>query len=396
MPKKQSVCLSRLVKYNSRYQFQLIDRTIYTFKVHISSAITFAIEGFYPQDSQGFTVTSFQDLYQALPLITLVISMVASSFGMTKFFLQGPLPILPKNSPVNGLISLPFVCMLLMNTMFGVRVLCIENAFFTQYRYERYYSDGSDTFYQTIDPIISPEYRILAYLAPSMVSFTINIIKLVWTGKDFIKYVRQYPQILVACCFTPFMFEGCDVNKKYKLRIWKTGTVMNGLFMGCLPQTVLLAMNFYRGITEWDFLGGVLRGDHIYENNDALIKSPYGNSLFAIISGIIFLFLILFTFFTDKIFKNHGIFCKCCSVICLPCPQNCFNLSNEFSSTLTLNEASCAENDMEEPELDQCYPIESEKESECSGTEIGVYSNGSITWITEPPLSDEAIALQEV
>ena len=364
--------------------------------MHISSAITFAIEGFYPQNSLSFTVASFQDFYQALPLITLVISMVASSFGMTKFFLQGPLPILPKNSPVNGLISLPFVCMLLINTMFGVRVLCIENAFFTQYRYERYYRDGSDTFYQTIDPIISPEYRILAYLAPSMVSFTINIIKLVCTGKDFIKYVRQYPQILVACCFTPFMFEGCDVNNRYSIRIWKRGTVINGFFLGCLPQIILLAMNFYRGITEWDFLGTVLYGEHIYENNDALIKSPYGNSLFAIVSGIMFLFLILVTFFTDKIFKNHGMFCKCCSIICLPCPQNCFNLSNDFTSTITLNETSCNENDIEEAELDHLNPIESKKDAQCCGTEIGIYSNGSMTWIIEPPLSDEVISLKEV
>ena len=205
--------------------------------MHISSAITFAIEGFYPQNSLSFTVASFQDFYQALPLITLLISMIASSFGMTKFFLQGPLPILPKNSPVNGLISLPFVCMLLINTMFGVRVLCIENAFFTQYRYDRYHADERRSFYETIDPIISPEYRILAYLAPSMVSFTINIIKLVCTGTEFIKYVRHYPQILVACCFSPFMFEGCEVNNKYKLRIWKCGTVMNALFIGCLlPQ----------------------------------------------------------------------------------------------------------------------------------------------------------------
>merc|ERR1712079_333012 len=107
---------------------------------------------------------------------------IASSFGMTKFFLQGPIPILPKNSPVNGLVSLPFVCMLLINTMFGVRVLCIENAFFTQYRYERFYTDGRNAFHETIDPIIPPEYRILAYLAPSLVSFTINIIKLISSG----------------------------------------------------------------------------------------------------------------------------------------------------------------------------------------------------------------------
>ena len=155
-------------------------------------------------------------------------------------------------------------------------------------------------------------------------------------------------------------------------------------------------MNFYRGITEWDFLGSVLWGDAIYENNDALIKSPYGNSLFAIISGIMFLSLILVTFFTDKIFKNHGMFCKCCSIICLPCPQNCFNLSNDFTSTITLNETSCIENDIVESELDHLNPIESNKDTECCGTEIGIYSNGSMTWIIEPPLSDERISLKEV
>ena len=104
-------------------------------KVHFSSAITFAVEGFYPQVSTGFTVTNFQNFDQALPFISLGISMVASSIGMTKFFLQGPLPILPRDSPVNGLISLPFICMLLINSMFWVRVLCIEHSFFSAYIY---------------------------------------------------------------------------------------------------------------------------------------------------------------------------------------------------------------------------------------------------------------------
>ena len=141
------------------------------FKVHISYAITFLVEGFYPQNSAGYTITSFTNFNQALPLITLTISVVASSIGMAKFFLTGPIPLLPKDSPINGLISLPFVLMLLINSMFGVRVICIENAFFSSYRYQ-HYTKGYDIG-RKIDPIISPEYRLLVYLTPSVISFTI-------------------------------------------------------------------------------------------------------------------------------------------------------------------------------------------------------------------------------
>ena len=95
-------------------------------KVHISFAITMAVEGFYPKNSAGYTIASFSSFNQALPLVTLVISMIASSIGMTKFFLQGPLPILPKDSPVNGLISVPFIFTLLINSMYGIRLICIE------------------------------------------------------------------------------------------------------------------------------------------------------------------------------------------------------------------------------------------------------------------------------
>ena len=51
---------------------------------------------------------------------------------------------------------------------------------------------------------------------------------------------------------------------------------------------------------------------------------------------------------------------------------------------------------MEESELDHLNPIEGKKDTECCGTEIGIYSNGSMTWIIEPPLSDEVISLKEV
>ena len=205
------------------------------FKVHVAFAITNAIEGFYPKNSAGHTIPSFNDINQALPLISLIISLCASSFGMTKFFLQDLISILPNNSLANGLISLPFICMLLINCMFGVRVISIENAFFSSYRYERHYiHDSRPIYFKTIEPIIDPEYRILVYLTPCVISLAINAIRLFITGTIFNPFLRKYPQIVIACCFTPFMFEGCRDKSIHSVRIWKLGTILNAFFIGWL------------------------------------------------------------------------------------------------------------------------------------------------------------------
>ena len=260
--------------------------------MHISFAITIAVEGFYPKNSAGYTISNFSSINQALPFITLVISMVSSSFGMTKFFLQGPIPILPRDSLVNGLISLPFICTLLINSMFAVRMICIENAFFTTYRYQRYYKYKSGIEETTIDPIIPPEYRLAAYLVPSLISFIINFIRLLTTGHKLNHIIKKYPQILLACCFTPFAFEG---DKENSIKIWRGGSICNAFYIGCLPQILSLLMDYHRGVVNWDFIGLALKPEYITENNDALFKNRYGNSIFAIASGVFFLFLIILT-----------------------------------------------------------------------------------------------------
>ena len=283
---------------------------------------------------------------------------------MTTFFLKGPLPILPNGGPMKGVISLPFVCTLMLNTMFIVRVLCIENAFLTSYRYQSY--PTTDSFQYTernINPIIPSEYRLLAYFTPVFISFTINLIKLVCTGTNLLKCIRKYPQIILASCFTPFMFEGCNENS---IRMWKFGTVLNALVLGCLPQIMLLYMEFYRGTVNWDFVGSDLIKENIYENNGALFKHWYGNCLFASISGIWFLFLIIFTFSANKIVPTHKMCCKRHSKSCSICPQN-FIL---FSQILCLSSTSEINSIPTKDEEDSIYYI-------CK------YSNGSETVIPE-------------
>lgn len=271
------------------------------------------MEGFYPKSSVEFTSYKFESYRHALPLIKLIISMAASSLGMSKSFQSGVAPILSKDSKLDGILCFPFLCVLLLNTMFGCRVLCIENAFFTSYRYQDLFDQDRNTLYdvnheQIIEPIVPTEYRLLIYLAPSMVSFLINAITLLSSCKDLGQHVRTYPQILIACCFTPFMYEGCTENS---IKIWKLGTLCNAIFLGCFPQIVLLGMNYCRGIDNWNFLGYNLDTEGVYEGNDALFKYNHGNSIFAIISCTFYLLLIIITFFTDKVIQNHATFFKC-------------------------------------------------------------------------------------
>ena len=364
------------------------------FKVHISFAITIAVEGFYPKNSAGYTITHFTSFGQALPLITLVISMVASSFGMTKFFLQGPIPILPKESPVNGLISLPFICTLIINSMFAVRMICIENSLFSSYRHQRYYDkDSRDPTQITIDPILPPEYRVLAYLAPCFISFAINATRLFKTGNNLRSIIMKYPQILLSPCFTPFAFEGCKENS---FKIWRVGTICNAFFIGCLPQVVALIMEFHRGIVNWDFLGLTLSPEFIYENNDALFKSRYGNSIFAITTGGVFFFLIMLTFFTDKIFKKGGIYCKCFSILCFPCPNNCLDLDSEMPHSQPVQTNPIIPNNDDESDMEQIDPNEEAKEDKKPYIQIYIYPKRKKKSLRGNSLLEQGIELNEV
>ena len=274
-------------------------------KVLVSFAITSAVEGFYPKNFAGITSYKFESFSHALPLISLIASMASSSFGMTKFFVSGLIPIFPTERKFDGILSFPFVCVLLLNIMFGCRLVCIESAFFSHYRLQNNVAGRRNPYPDfgiSINPIIPAKYRIAVYLIPSLVSCVINSLRFFCTGKDIKHIVRKYPQIMISCFFTPFMFEGCKENN---IRIWKYGSFFNALFIGCFPQIVLVAMDFYRGIVNWDFIGNVLSYEQIHENNNALIKYNYGNSIFAIVSGSFYLLLVLFTFFTNKVIIDH-------------------------------------------------------------------------------------------
>ena len=289
-----------------------------------SLCIIFTISGFYPTKTWG-NPSTFTELSQALPILTFLLSLFSSAFGMTKFFLSGPVPILPKTYPLNGLLSLPFIGLLFLNLMFGVRIIFIEQAFFATY-FQQEQSNTSQTWTNTksIDPVIPIEYRLLAYLCPCFISFFVNAARLVWTTRGIGAYLLKYPQFLIAPCFTPFMFEGKHTNDRYELRVWKQGTLMNAIYLGCTPQWVFVAMNYYRQIPFFFFDYGNDDAWWLDESVFGLHNLHLGGIQYAILSSTLFSLLIFRMFCTDVIFKNQSKFCKPIHMICCPCPQNCF------------------------------------------------------------------------
>ena len=250
---------------------------------------------------------------------------------MTKFFLCGPISFLPKNAPLNGLLSLPFFCLCILNTMFGFRTFCIESAFFTSYRKQSFNETTSTWQNELIKPIISPQFRLLAYLVPCMLSLSVNCLRLFCTTVGLRNYLLTYPQFVFGSCFTPFMFEGQALPNSengYTVRIWKLGTFVNAIYIGCLPQCVLLLTEYYKGVRSWDFVGNTLNSQGIWEKNDALIKSPYGNTIFAVTSCLFFFLLIVTFFRIQPLFKNYGAHCRFLYCICCPCFDTCIHYSD--------------------------------------------------------------------
>ena len=286
---------------------------------------------------------------------------------MTKFFLSGPVSFLPKESLLNGILSLPFICLCLLNTMFCCRTLCIESAFFTTYVHQVQNVTTYLWSTQTIKPFISPEFRLLAYLFPCIISFLINGVRLFSTTKGLRKHFIKYPQFIIASCFTPFMFEGQKVTNsgnEYNIRVWRLGTLINAIYIGCIPQCVLLFSEYYRSVSSWKFIDKSYHFKNLsigYESNDALIKTPHGNTTFAVASCIFFFLLILVFFCTKTLFENQGIYCKFLNILCCPCPGPCVHYSDPSHNPSSLNRYNTAS-----PEINIATPNDHARSDEDS------------------------------
>ena len=109
--------------------------------------------------------------------------------------------------------------------------------------------------------------------------------------KDF-KYFKQFSQFILCPMFCPLMFEGNPDQSddiQPPLRLWKVGSILNSVFMGCVPQAALIILDYYKGVPSWDF--NAQAAGLPAQDNNALIKYPYGNTIFAIATFSFYLFL---------------------------------------------------------------------------------------------------------
>ena len=289
-----------------------------------------------------------------LSVCTLFLSLFSASFGITKFFVKGPLPILPQDAPLGGLLSVKFFLLMFLNTMFVVRAFCLEGAFFSSYRYDR-----TDYGIKNIDPLIPEEYRLIIYLLPGVCSFLINLIKLAISikPKDF-TYFKVYPQFLLSPMFCPLMFENNpdqSGENQPPLRLWKLGSILNSVFMGCIPQALLIILDVYKGVPSWDF-NAVNRSGVSIQDNNALLRYPYGNIIFSIATLFFYLFLMTIFFGWEKIFKEDGLLCAFCKSMPKPCPSPCCNPQSKDSDPSTSNE---------EENRDQAFELVFREPSSC-------------------------------
>ena len=329
--------------------------------------IIFATEGFYPKDFKGDSKTEMP-----LSVYTLFLSLFSASFGITKFFVKGPLPILPQDAPLAGVLSVKFCFLFFLNTMFVVRTFCLEASFFSSYR--SYDSDSYDAGAEDIHPLIPEEYRLIIYLLPAFCSFLINLIRLAFSIKptDF-QYFKQYPQFLLCPMFCPLMFEGNPDqrdNDQPPVRVWKVGSILNSIFLGCIPQISLTCLDHFKGVPSWPFkkdlyadiieidedyvndyifndygdydtIDGYVEGQmahNEFQDNNALLKYPFGNTIFSIATFSFYLFLMTIFFAWDKIFKDDGCLSKLCKpIFCSPFPNPCHKPKPEESDPAIVN-----------------------------------------------------------
>ena len=129
-------------------------------QVQLSLCIIYSTGSFFPQTfyGGGLQVTEYKLTFSSA---TFLLSLGASSFGMAKFYLKGPIPLLPQNAPLGGLLSLKFILTLIIHLLFGARTICLEHALLSSYR---------SALYDSKEPLIPEEYRLMVYFLPCLIS----------------------------------------------------------------------------------------------------------------------------------------------------------------------------------------------------------------------------------
>ena len=189
-----------------------------------------ALDGFFPKDIYGIAASVFTDFTQALPILTFLLSVGASAFGTSKFFLVGPLRLIQPEAPLSGFLSLSFITTLFVNISFVFRIYAIEHIFFSSF--QNYTLESSlekrGTITSSIEALLSHELRLPLYFLPVLPSLIFNIFSLrrSLNFKALIKLFFIFPQYFIAPCFNPIMFEGITTDtQEQRMHIFKINLI---------------------------------------------------------------------------------------------------------------------------------------------------------------------------
>ena len=88
----------------------------------------------------------------------------------------------------------------------------------------------------------------------------VNFIRLKQTKANLKTILYNNPELFILSGFSPFIFEKVNTLKikqhqlwsTNQLQIWRSGTILNGIYIGIVPAFALMISEYTRGITAID------------------------------------------------------------------------------------------------------------------------------------------------
>ena len=136
---------------------------------------------FFPTNEAGYRIPVDWQSTDAIPIISFLLSSLAGAFSLAKFFVVGPVPLVPQTTLFGGLGSINFLAIFLLCLMCITRMVSLEAVFF--FRYAAY--DFSTSYHgptSLIPPILPLQMRLAVYFFPAALTIAINFVALAKNG----------------------------------------------------------------------------------------------------------------------------------------------------------------------------------------------------------------------
>lgn len=303
------------------------------YQVHVVYAIVIETEETLPSVA-GTAKTTFSNFADVMPLVTFAISLASSSYGMSKYLLLAPID----NKPCDKLFSLKFVAMIFLNSFFVVRLYSLDNIIYSYYHIYPDNLKNGNLEPSVIEPLVPLSFkhgRLLIFFLPSTLSIIINWVRLKHTKADLKTILYNNPQLFILPGFSPFLFEKVNIletklNQIWstnQLQIWRSGSILNAMYIGIVPSISLVISEYARGITAIDFSADqVTETKYASASLNLLLNSSYANAIFGLVFVITSLIVMLMFFGKAR---------DCASAIAIDC-TNCKNKEKQNKETIKI------------------------------------------------------------